>query len=180
MGGQVFKIIKYENWSKVKYSSEHQNHIPREIILHHSYIPRKNRAGKQTIRNIQKYHIQERKWIDIGYHYLIDKNGVVYEGRKKGHIGAHCVPNTARIGICIIGNYDDGMDTLSDKAYKSLIELLVDICYKDNIKISGIKGHRDYNKYKTCPGEQIYGMLSLIRSDVRLNLDKLEERFKDV
>lgn len=41
------------------------------------------------VRSIQNFHLDERKWADIGYHFLVGENGKVYEGRGWDRQGAH-------------------------------------------------------------------------------------------
>jgi putative cell wall-binding protein len=68
----------------------------------------------QQLRNDQKYHMsaQGRDWCDLGYNYVIDKWGNLYEGRKgsqnaKPTIGVHASGfNTNTLGVSVLGNYD--------------------------------------------------------------------------
>lgn len=54
----------------------------------------------------QNEHINNKKWSDIGYNFVVGEDGNVYEGRGWGKKGAHSIPfNSKSIGICIIGDY---------------------------------------------------------------------------
>lgn len=54
----------------------------------------------------QNYHMNQKKWNDIGYNFLVGEDGNVYEGRGWGQHGAHSVSyNSKSIGICLIGNF---------------------------------------------------------------------------
>lgn len=60
-----------------------------------------------SLKILQNYHINEKKWSDIGYNFLVGEDGNVYEGRGWAKTGAHTKGyNNKSIGICIIGNYD--------------------------------------------------------------------------
>lgn len=161
------RIINYKDWSNYKYQELSMiNHIPEEIVIHHSEIPRKNKVGGSVIRSIQNHHIFTKGWVDIGYHFLIDDAGDVYAGREVHHVGAHCRPNTGKIGVCVIGNYDE--EFISEKSYESLVKLLIKLNKTLDIDVINIKGHRDYdNTKKTCPGENLYNLLPDIRLEVR-------------
>lgn len=70
--------------------------------------------AREVIQSIYRNHAEVRGWGDIGYHYIIDRNGVIYEGRYGGNgvRGAHVYNskecqnfNSGTIGITLLGNY---------------------------------------------------------------------------
>ncbi|TDC19669.1 hypothetical protein E1265_23515 [Streptomyces sp. 8K308] len=64
----------------------------------------------QTPRQIQIYHMDSNGWDDIGYNFLVDTAGRIFEGRGWNVLGAHAAPhNTTHIGVCFIGQ--DGQAT---------------------------------------------------------------------
>jgi len=78
------------------------------IILHHSATP-----ITTTFEQIRQAHL-ERGWTDIGYHFVIDREGKVHTGRPIDVVGAHCIDpisgtnisaNWLALGICFIGDY---------------------------------------------------------------------------
>lgn len=91
-------------------SYKNQKH---KIVIHHTA----DSNGKYTtpeeymsgVQNIYKFHAHTRWWGDIGYNFLIDPYGTIYEGRAGGAgvVWAHAEWNNAdTIGIALIGNYD--------------------------------------------------------------------------
>lgn len=120
-----------------------------EIIVHCTATP----EGKDyTVMDVRRWH-RQRGWSDIGYHYLIYRNGHVEPGRNVDTAGAHCEGhNLHSIGICYVGGLDrDGKNpkdtrTLQQKA--ALLSLLMDLrkLYPD----AEIHGHRDFAN-KACP-----------------------------
>ena len=75
----------------------------KRIIIHHSAT-----SAKATVEGIRNYHVNVRGWRDIGYHYVIQANGILRLGRPDWMIGAHVKGyNRSSIGICLIGNYED-------------------------------------------------------------------------
>lgn len=122
-----------------------------DIIIHCSATP----EGKDyTVQDIRRWHKQQG-WSDIGYHYVIYRNGHVEPGRDVDIAGAHCEGHNAKtIGVCYIGGVSkDGKTakdtrTLAQKA--ALISLLTDL--KTMYPNARIVGHCDYDtKGKTCP-----------------------------
>ena len=71
------------------------------IILHHTAT-----TSATTVDQIRKDHMA-RGWVDIGYNYLVDFNGTVYDGRPLNICGAHCYGyNDKAIGVAAIGNFE--------------------------------------------------------------------------
>jgi hypothetical protein len=84
------------------------------ITVHHSTKPT-SELGRQTsaevsgeIRDIQTVHMRDEGWGDIGYHFLIDPTGRIWQGRLLEWQGAHAsgANNIGNIGICLLGNFN--------------------------------------------------------------------------
>ena len=115
-------------------------------------------SSHEKTAEIKRWHVNERGWQDIGYHYVIDRNGTVTKGREDNVAGAHVKGRNANsIGICLIGgkNSDRLQDikenfTLAQE--RSLVSLITDLRlkYPDII----ISGHNQYST-KACPGFQV-------------------------
>ena len=138
------------------------------------------------VRNIWFFHTFSNGWGDIGYNFLIDPNGVVYEGRAggAGAIGAHfSCRNTNTVGVALLGTFSSVAPTPAARA--SLERLLADLCRLNGInptamafhtpsqlELPTILGHRDGNPSPQtctrteCPGDVLYSMLPMIRTDV--------------
>ena len=120
-----------------------------EIIVHCSATP----EGKDyTVEDIRRWH-KERGFDDIGYHYVIYRNGEIYRGRREDRVGAHCVGhNSNSIGICYIGGLAADRKTAKDTrtaAQKASLKVLLKNL-KANFPEARICGHRDFAK-KACP-----------------------------
>lgn len=122
-----------------------------KVIIHCS-------ATKQsmdwTVEDIRNIHVGENKWSDVGYHYVIRRNGDIQEGRPVERSGAHARDfNANSIGISLIGGIDD--DGKSDFNFTShqmtSLKVLVDQC----VSLYGpckVLGHRDLpGVTKDCP-----------------------------
>lgn len=114
------------------------------IIVHCSDSP-EGRAD--TIDDIRRWHVDERGFVDIGYHYVVHLDGSVHPGRRLDTIGAHCSGHNAKsIGICYIGGM--GKDTRTP-AQKIALESLIR-CLKAEFPEAKVYGHRDFAN-KACP-----------------------------
>ena len=148
------------------------------------------RQAPALVRGIYYYHTHVNGWSDIGYNFLIDRFGRIYEGRYGGvtHavIGAQVLGfNSWSTGISIIGTYSSVKP--SAKALDALERLLawkLDVHHDDPLGTARIQcsttskyragqwvtvpvilGHRDVN-YTECPGNALYGLLPTIRKAV--------------
>src|SRR5699024_9054129 len=62
--------------------------------------------AKRQMRQIQAFHMFSRGWCDVGYNYLVSRNGKIFVGRGYGVLGAHTEnANTGNMGISFSGNY---------------------------------------------------------------------------
>lgn len=123
----------------------------KEIILHCSATP-ENRDIKA--KDIREWHINENGWKDIGYHYIIDIDGTVENGRPVEQPGAHTKGhNENSIGICYIGGCDKNMkskDTRTPEQMDALLDLVYVLCEQYHLTIENIHCHNEYSD-KNCP-----------------------------
>jgi N-acetylmuramoyl-L-alanine amidase len=121
----------------------------KEIIVHCAATP----EGKDfTVADIKKWHLA-RGFNDIGYHYVIYRDGSVHKGRSEDVVGAHCTGhNTNSIGVCYIGGVaTDGKtpkDTRTAEQKSALLGVLKQL--KSKYPNATIHGHRDFAA-KACP-----------------------------
>jgi hypothetical protein len=152
------------------------------LIVHHTAmgVEAPSSDWPELVRSIWEFHVLERGWADIGYNYLIDPDGVIYEGRAGGDnvIGAHFSGvNAGTMAVAMLGDFSDATPTAP--ALNSLEEILAwkcDQCDLDPVGISlheasqlilrTISGHRDGPGATECPGDALYSMLPVIRADV--------------
>lgn len=120
-----------------------------EIIVHCSATP----EGKDyTVNDIRRWHKQQG-WSDIGYHYVIYRNGHIEPGRDIDISGAHCEGhNSNSIGVCYIGgvarNGKTAKDTRTLAQKAAMLSLLKDL--RELYPGAKIYGHRDF-AHKDCP-----------------------------
>lgn len=146
-GLEVDGIVGANTLSKLNLSVNKRN--IKELIVHCSATP----EGKDySVDTIRQWHLQ-RGFSDIGYHYVIYRDGSIHIGRDESIIGAHCTGhNTNSIGICYIGGCaSDGKspkDTRTEAQKSSLLKLLSEL--KKKYPKAVIHSHKDYAN-KACP-----------------------------
>ena len=106
--------------------------------------------------------MDRRGFADVAYHFLIDSEGVIYEGREINVRGAHVQGfNTGSVGIVLIGNFSETEPT---QAQTDSLENLVDYL-RYTYEIRYLAGHKDYPDQSPdgteCPGVYMYPLLPI-------------------
>lgn len=156
------------------------------VIIHHTDTPNSQDPGV-AIRSIYYYHAVTQGWGDIGYNYLVDRNGRIYQGRFGGQnvIGGHAYQYA--VGSSGIGTIGDFQRTnVTDSALAGLVAItawvardLDPLGSEDFLQapdLPTIASHRDVNA-TTCPGDFLYNDLPEIRGLVAGALDELDTPF---
>jgi hypothetical protein len=169
-------------------------------IVHHTAgaSPATPAQSAALVRGIYLYHVRGNGWDDIGYNFLVDRFGQVFEGRYGGIarnvVGAHAQGfNTGSVGVALIGTYNGHPPTAAERS--ALVRLLswrLDVAHVDAssnapfvsagnpkfrkgvpIWLRAVSGHRDTG-YTSCPGSRLYGELGEIaKATAGLGLPKL-------
>src|ERR1051326_4227384 len=169
-------------------------------IVHHTagtnvYSPAQAAA---IVRGIEVYHVKGNGWNDIGYNFLVDRFGNVYEGRAGGIdrnvVGAHAEGfNTGTVGVSLIGNFTSArppramltplVDLLAWRLDVAHVDPLSTVVYTSGgnakfhagrlVTLRAISGHRDTGPSE-CPGNGAYALIPAIaRRVARTGLPKL-------
>lgn len=120
-----------------------------EIIVHCADTPEGRDVRAAEIR---RWHMTEHGWADIGYHFVVDLDGTIEDGRPIEKVGTHCSGHNANsIGICYVGGSSNDMkpkDTRTQAQKDALVQLLKDL--RQKYPLAKIYGHRDFAN-KACP-----------------------------
>jgi len=144
------------SYSRIETEVEH-------VVVHHSAGSNTNRNYTQVVRDIYIYHTEVNGWSDIGYHYVIKKDGTIEEGRPLKKTGAHVRgANRGTVGVCFVG-----LNHFTKAQMKAAWRIIPLIEEKVGKKLK-LKGHNDYTKWKTCPNfvirDFLKGKLTIIKT----------------
>jgi hypothetical protein len=135
-------------------------HVPMKITIHHegTLFPREKNAPAH-IKNVQKWGMSNaRYWSDIPYHFLIDPDGIIYEGRNvftPGETATSYNPSGHLLITCL-GNFEE--QQLTEEQWNSLILITAWGCKTFNIQVDSIAAHKDFAS-TSCPGENLYKLI---------------------
>jgi hypothetical protein len=140
------------------------------LTIHHSAILSVNPTTVEVakrIRSFQNTHMDENRWGDIGYHFLIDPGGRIWEGRALRYQGAHAggVNNEHNVGICLLGNFVRGRGGQSPSATQvAAMENLVGwLGARYSIPLSGVLTHQELKPSTRCPGPRLQWVVDRMR-----------------
>jgi hypothetical protein len=161
-----FSLVRRAEWQARPPKAPFSPHAPYYFTLHHTqgHYPTTFEASLAEVRFIQDYHQNAKKWNDIGYHFLIDPQGIIFEGRPIGVIGAHVLNrNSGNVGISILGNYHPpSKDVFSAITQDSFVTVATYVKDTYSIQISSFFAHREIGK-TDCPGDSLYAKKNLLR-----------------
>jgi len=153
----------------------------RMAIVHHTASPTDYTPADSApyMRAIYYFHTHTNGWCDIGYNFVVDRFGTVFEGRYGGItrpvIGAHALGfNTGTTGVALLGTFMT--DSVPSPMYDGLRALLAwklsihGVDPQATISFNGktlytVSGHRDVNS-TDCPGDMPEGLLPQLRRDL--------------
>jgi hypothetical protein len=165
-------VISREAWgADPAYLDWYPEYAPvQRVVLHHTATAGGGNPVSEVLA-IYYYHAVTRGWGDIGYNYLVDSNGNIYEGRHGGDdvVGAHTARwNTGALGVALLGCYDAGDCSPSQAPSDAALDAITDLVtwtasrrvldprqvaaftnsYADPpLNLHRLSGHRDYSQY---------------------------------
>jgi len=167
---------------KLRWSQQYSKDV-KLLVVHHTAlkVTGDERTPQERMQALYKYHAEGLGWGDIGYHFVIDENGTIYEGRAGGEdvIGGHAYcSNTSTIGVALMGNFEEEQPTQAQ--FLSLKKLLAYLAqeYKINTKarilfhgkmLPTIVSHGDIGRTR-CSGYYLREVMGHIRSHISAGL----------
>jgi N-acetylmuramoyl-L-alanine amidase len=154
------EIISKEQWGGKKHFGEMPEHTISKITIHHGGVEVKpDKDPVQYMQNLQRFSMEEKKWMDIPYHYSIDLQGKIYACRPiqyPGDTNTEYDP-TGHVLINVIGNYE--IQKISEVQLQAIVKLTAWLAAKYSVPVRDIAGHKDYSKMTVCPGKDLYKYL---------------------
>ena len=151
--------------------TDFRHHRLDRITIHHTAVEAGTAtSGAERARNHLRHH-RSLGWNDLAYHHLVDRTGVIFEGRPLDAVGdtatgydpaGHYLP-------CLEGNFDS--QEPSDQQVEALVRLVAAVADEFGLDPATITGHGDHAR-TTCPGAAVSARLNEIRARVRTALGR--------
>jgi hypothetical protein len=141
MGGVSMVTVHHEGWTPVYFDD--------------------TRSTADRLDGIRRSHIERLGAADIGYHYIIDRSGRVWQGRNVGYQGAHVREhNENNVGVMVLGNFDQQQPT--NAQLTTLRSTLAALCKQYRLTTKKIYTHQELNRTE-CPGRVLQSHMSTLR-----------------
>ncbi|WP_456443777.1 peptidoglycan recognition protein family protein [Caldithrix abyssi] len=151
-----FKIVSAHDWGATPPPFTLPQHKIQHITIHHGGVEfSKDKDPVAYIKHLQDWSRKEKGWMDIPYHFLIDLDGNIYEGRDiryPGDTNTNYDP-TGHALVCVLGNFETQSPT--QKQLRSLAWLCAELSKQYHVPLKNIKSHKDYTE-TLCPGKNLY------------------------
>lgn len=198
----TLSIIPRSEWGadeQYRFSGEQElwqrtYHPVEKFILHHTAGSNGGDDPAAVVRGIYYFHAVVLGWGDIGYNYLIDPAGRVYEGRYGGDgvVGGHTYNdqehvdyNQGTLGVAFLGNFEgDFLTTAADESVSTLLAEKAQLfsvspvgtsAFRNRQDLPNIIGHRDVDA-TACPGTNVYAQLEALRQATQTKLAVLPQQ----
>jgi hypothetical protein len=141
MGGISLITVHHEGWTPVWFDD--------------------TRSTADRLEGIRKSHIDRLQAADIGYHYVIDRAGRVWEGRSVAYQGAHVREhNENNLGVMVLGNFDQQQPSAAQLA--TLRGTLSALMKQHGVRVNKVYTHQELNKTE-CPGRVLQAHMNTLR-----------------
>lgn len=127
----------------------------RYLVVHTEGSPS---GAHGSLASIRRYHVVANGWEDVGYHYVIDREGRIHAGRSERFQGAGVAGfNRHALHVCVTGNAD--REAFNPPQLVALLEWIADARARHGVPLGNVLGHRECyafpgvpNTGKSCPG----------------------------
>lgn len=164
-------LICRDAWGARPARAGGKRHTITRMTLHHeAVVLGENRNAPGRLRQDQRYHQDQKGWIDIAYHVAVDRNGNLYELRSTELAGdtATDYDTTGHFLVLCEGDFDQ--ETVSEAQLHGTAVAFAWAAQNFRIKTDTLAGHRDFAQ-TSCPGANLYAHLS--SGDLKHRIDAL-------
>ena len=161
-------VVPRSSWTRATPKLWDTNPMGRvsRITVHHDgmtpFMSTSSSSAAQRLESIRNAHVSSNGWADIGYHYVVDPAGRVWEARSTTLQGAHVKDNNeGNIGVMVMGNYEQQVPTSA--ASKSLDDFVASLMHRYQVGVSRVFTHREI-KPTACPGVNLQRVMESTRS----------------
>lgn len=154
-----------DNWGGWRIYEDDLAAAYQTVVIHHSAFYEEDDLA--TMLEVQDMHRNRRNWADVAYHFLVGKNGLIYEGRDWHVRGTHVAQyNSGSLGICLLGNFVQ--ESPSEAQLASTLALVN--WASERLQLTHIASHRQFNPQTQCPGDNLVPYLEQFAAPTGLTI----------
>lgn len=151
------QILCRDAWGAAPARPGGRTHTLDRMTIHHTEVTLGDNADAPArLRQHQRYHQDTHGWIDIAYHFSVDRNGNIYQLRSPDLVGdtATSYDPTGHFLVVCEGDFDK--EQVSEDQLNGTALVLASAAQQFGISTDTLAGHRDFSSTTTCPGENLY------------------------
>lgn len=149
------EVICRSAWGAAEPLASFTTHTLEWLTVHHTAVELDDNTGAPArVRAHQRFHQQDRGWADLAYHFVVDRNGHIYEGRPFDAVGdtATSYDPTGHFLVVAEGNFET--QTPNEPQLAAVASMMAWASYEHGIGVETLGGHRDYAE-TSCPGASL-------------------------
>ncbi len=153
-------LITQEDWGGTDSVDSSLEHEISYITIHHGGEMFPDDKNTVTyLQGLQKWSRSDRKWNDIPYHYVIARDGKIYEGRPLNYRGDTntTYDPTGHALVVLLGNFEE--QEVKTEQIESLKTVTAYLAKQESVPAEKIRTHKDYAE-TLCPGKKLTGYLN--------------------
>lgn len=161
-------VMSRASWTRAQPKMWDANPMGRvsRITIHHDgmspFVSTSAEAAAQRLEAIRQAHVGANGWADIGYHYVVDPAGRVWEARPVNLQGAHVKDNNEQnIGVMVLGNYEQQSPT--NASTKSMEDFVASLMRRHRVPVGRVYTHQEL-RATACPGRSLQRVMESTRS----------------
>lgn len=166
------QILCRDAWGAAAARPGGRTHTLNRMTIHHTEVPLGDNANAPArLRQHQRYHQDTHGWIDIAYHFSVDRNGNIYQLRNPGVVGdtATSYDPTGHFLVVCEGDFD--REQVTEQQLDGAALVLASAAQQFGIPTDTLAGHRDFAPTTTCPGASLYDHVT--SGDLQNRVDSL-------
>ncbi|WP_232006810.1 N-acetylmuramoyl-L-alanine amidase [Mycobacterium sp. 1245805.9] len=165
------QLLCRDAWGARPARSGGKPHTITRMTLHHeAVVLGENRNAPSHLRQDQRYHQDEKGWIDIAYHVGVDRNGNIYELRSTEFAGDTATDYNTTGHFLVLCEGDFDQEAVSEAQLQGAALAFAWAAQNFRVASSTLAGHRDLAS-TSCPGANLYAHLS--SGDLKRRIDDL-------
>lgn len=166
------RILCRDAWGAAAARPGGRTHTLNRMTVHHTEVPLSDNANAPArLRQHQHYHQDTHGWIDIAYHFSVDRNGNIYQLRRPDLVGDTATNYDPSGHFLVVCEGDFDKEQVTEQQLDGTALVLASAANQFGIATETLAGHRDFSSNTTCPGAALYGHIT--SGDLRTRVDTL-------
>lgn len=166
------QVLCRDAWGAAPARPGGRTHTLERMTVHHTEVTLGDNADAPArLRQHQRYHQDTHGWIDIAYHFSVDRNGNIYQLRRPDLVGDTATSYDPTGHFLVVCEGDFEREQVTEEQLDGTALVLASAAEQFGIPTDTLAGHRDFSPSTTCPGASLYDHIT--SGDLQSRVDSL-------